>query len=476
MSRNLNDKKKGEDHEFIMDKLSASRDPVGDVFVKDNRIFRGIREEFKPYYTGVLNSVVSQRLLGSKIVPTRLSEEELPGYALSLEHKYILPANYAFEWTVSMLRDAAVTTLDICIDLADEGWVLKDATPFNIIFDGCSPIWVDFTSIMPQEKDLYWVAYDQFSRTFLFPLLLGTYLNGRAVRSMFLGNQNGISPEETKKYLPSLAWLRYGWLLGRLYIPLALMSMARQSGTEDDLSKLKTSISEDTKVRRAFFEGVKGNLLSIKLPDVSSMWSNYYTDIRTFFTPSLYDIKQKAVADYIEKCKPASVVDIGCNQGGYSVIASRSGAKVIAFDSDEDSISLLYRLVTEKNLNILPLVGDVVYPSPASGWLGREFKPAQERFRSEMALALALVHHLAITQHQTFDRITYMLAEYTSRWLVTEFVPITDPRSREISRTARRDLSWYTLENFVDALKKVFRTVDLVPSHPEGRVLCFCER
>jgi hypothetical protein len=93
-----------------------------------------------------------------------------------------------------------------------------------------------------------------------------------------------------------------------------------------------------------------------------------------------------------------------------------------------------------------------------------------------MALALALVHHLAITQIQTFDRIVLTLSEYAEKWLITEYVPLEDPRSQELLLTNRRDMSWYSLDAFVLSLKKEFPKVTTFPSSPAGRVLCFCER
>ena len=99
-----------------------------------------------------------------------------------------------------------------------------------------------------------------------------------------------------------------------------------------------------------------------------------------------------------------------------------------------------------------------------------------ERFRSEMGMALALEHHLAISQNQTFDRIVETLDDYCQKWLITEFVPTTDPRVQELLLTNRRDMSWYTLENFLQALEKRYKKVETYPSHPDGRVLCFCEK
>ena len=174
--------------------------------------------------------------------------------------------------------------------------------------------------------------------------------------------------------------------------------------------------------------------------------------------------------------KPKTVTDIGCNQGGYAILAVQAGARVVAFDTDEDSVALLYRLAQLKNLPILPLVVDLTNPTPQTGWRALEFPAAPQRFRSEMAFALALVHHLAITQMQSFNRIVYELSDYTDRWLVTEFVPIDDPRSQELLLTNRRDVSWFTLECYVEALQGKFRRIETFPSYPTGRTLILCEK
>jgi SAM-dependent methyltransferase len=136
-----------------------------------------------------------------------------------------------------------------------------------------------------------------------------------------------------------------------------------------------------------------------------SFWSRYYADIQTFMRPEAFTPKQATVARILEQCRPETVVDIGCNRGGYAILAARAGARVTAFDTDEDSVALLYELAKEQRLDILPLVMDFLSPSPACGWRGLQFPSALQRLRSEMALALALVHHLAITQRQTFERI-----------------------------------------------------------------------
>ena len=454
--------------------LSAERDPVGVVHVNGDLVIREIHKEFKDYFQDILKQAVVQKMLGHQLIDARVVKSNSQG--LTLEHPLIAPASYAYEWPLPMLQDAALLTLEISQALSEIDTVLKDATPWNILFRGARPQWVDFTSLMPQDSDLPWVAYDQYCLTFLYPLLVGYFHSGKVMRALLLASQNGISHEEITHYLPGSAKFKFGWLNNRLYLPKFVVDLARKAGSEKDLVKRSQQAVISSAARRAFFEGLRKDTLSIRVNPDQDEWSNYNTKIGSFFKPEQFDQKQQKVAELINKCKPTSVVDIGCQQGGYAILAARHGARVTAFDTDETSISLLYRMAKEKDLNILPLVGDVIFPTPASGWRAQEFLPANQRLRAQMALALELVHQMAITHIQTFDRIVLTLADYAEKWLVTEFIPLEDARCQDMLLTIRRDISWYTLDNFLAALRKEFASVTTFPSSPAGCTLCFCTR
>lgn len=454
--------------------LSAERDPVGVTYVKGGKVLREINNEFKDFFLSFLKNPAHELLFKQGLIDTSIASQS--GKSLTLEHPLISPVNYAYEWPLPMLKDAALLSLGLNLALLDNEMVLKDATPWNIVFQHTRPVWVDFTSLMPQEKDLLWVAYDQFCRTFLFPLLIGYFFTGRMSRALLLESQNGISPNEVSKALPGSARFKFGWLNSRVYLPKLAIDLARKSGSEKDLARRIQVSAYTNAARRSFFESLRKDVNSIPVGSASSDWSKYYADINSFFEPAAFNAKQQKITELITELHPKTVVDIGCNQGGYSVLAAQQGASVVAFDNDEDSVSLLYKLAKEKNLSILPLTGDVLYPAPQSGWRAQEFPSAPARFRAEMAMALALVHHLAITQIQTFDRIVLTLSEYADKWLLTEFVPLEDPRSQELLLTNRRDMSWYSLDGFLSALKKEFKKIQTFPSHPQGRVLCLCER
>ena len=52
------------------------------------------------------------------------------------EHERLPLHSYPYEWTYSMLRDAAQLHLDLLEQALLEGWTIKDSTPYNIQFVG----------------------------------------------------------------------------------------------------------------------------------------------------------------------------------------------------------------------------------------------------------------------------------------------------------------------------------------------------
>ncbi len=451
-------------------------DPAGAVYDRDGRIVRGIRDEFAPFYAALLERAVVRRLLGRAVVETEVASPGLPGYPLTLEHRRIAPVSYCYEWPAAMLQDAALLTLDIGVQLLKDGLSLQDAYPWNVVFDGPRPLLVDFTSIVPQDPDLLWVAYDQFCSFFLYPLVMASMGAGRIARALLRDHIAGVPVEEFVRWFPARGVLRAPWLLGRVLLPFWTLSLLRRWGQQDRIVKMAGRLRPSGAARAAFLRSLRARVASLPIGHTASGWTNYYADMQTFNRPEEFSEKQSRVARILGECRPKTLMDLGCNRGGYAILAARSGARVTACDADEASVGFLYQLARERGLAILPLVLDVLNPSPACGWRGVQFAGATQRLRSEMALALALVHHLAITQRQTFERIVPTLADYAEKWLLVEYVPLEDLHSRELMATLRRDMRWYTLDRFRDALGTAFRTIQTYPSHPPGRVLLLCTK
>ena len=59
--------------------------------------------------------------------------------AAVLRHERIPFVSYPYEWTFSMLKDAALLQLDLLLAALEHDLVLKDSTPYNVQFKGAQP-------------------------------------------------------------------------------------------------------------------------------------------------------------------------------------------------------------------------------------------------------------------------------------------------------------------------------------------------
>jgi hypothetical protein len=137
-------------------------------------------------------------------------------------------------------------------------------------------------------------------------------------------------------------------------------------------------------------------------------------------------------------------------------------------------VTQLYRETKTTGLPILPLVMDIRNPSPGRGVCNETFAAASERLSCEMVVALDLVHRLVIKRRLNFDQIAASFSAFSAKWLVVEFAPGDDPEVRDSWSDDHRD--WYTLEGFKVSLGKHYRTIRVVRSSPEPRVLLICAK
>ncbi|MEY4927575.1 MAG: hypothetical protein RI894_2011, partial [Bacteroidota bacterium] len=88
----------------------------------------------------------------------------------------------------------------------------------------------------------------------------------------------------------------------------------------------------------------------------------------------------------------------------------------------------------------------------------------------DLLFALALVHHLAISNQIPFAKIATLFATLTS-WLVVEFVLRTDPKVEKLLRNRRDTASHYSLEAFEVAFFALFDVVEKQVLPPNGRII-----
>ena len=456
--------------------LSGGMDPTGSIFEQDGAIFRSIVPEFTPFVKSLLQNQQIRDMIGHEFVDTAVFQEESASKNLILKHRKISPANYPYEWTGLMLHDAAQLTLDTCLKLLDEGLILKDATPWNIVFESSKPVFVDFTSIMPVDDDLNWVALDQYMHMFLFPLMAAENGFGKAARSLLLASQAGITAAEISKYMKSNALIKKSWLINRLLIPRAMVNLLQSTGQDKEVGKLISGTTIPKEKRKQFFTKLLAELNTIKPLNNRKKWAQYQADMAPYFDAERFNPKQERISLLLQELKPRTVVCIGCKKGGFAILAARQGITVTAFDTNEGSLDMLYQTAKFNDLKILPLIMDIANPTPPAGWRSSQYPAAIERLKAEGALALTQVHNLAITQGHSFIKIAEVYSDFCEKWLITEFIPIDDPRVKELLITMRRDLNWYSLENYLEALGSKFKDISTYESYPSGRTLILCKK
>jgi hypothetical protein len=102
--------------------------------------------------------------------------------------------------------------------------------------------------------------------------------------------------------------------------------------------------------------------------------------------------------------------------------------------------------------------------------------PAHNRLNCDFTICLAVVHHICYFGNGTFDDFAERLNRFTNKILIVEFVPYDDVHLTG-KKYKGKDRSWYTLENFIKAIKKWFPgDYEIFESTPSPRILIkFCK-
>ena len=178
----------------------------------------------------------------------------------------------------------------------------------------------------------------------------------------------------------------------------------------------------------------------------------------------------------MDKVKPQNVWDLGGNIGVFSRIASDKGIPTFSFDVDPTAVEINYRQVREKKeKHILPLLLDLTNPSPALGWDCSERSSIYQRGPADCVLALALIHHLAISNNVPFDRMAEMFARL-GRYLIIEFVPKSDSQVQRLLRSRKDIFDRYDQKNFELAFSRMFSIEKTDQVKDSQRIMCLMKR
>ncbi len=401
-------------------------DPNGYLFELEEGTYRAIYDGVADFYRELFARGIVERLVENNgLVPSWIVESPIDAVpeSLVLRHERIEPLTYCVEWCPSMLQRAALQLLELSMALLDHDCMLQDAYPWNTLYRGTGPVFVDFTSIVPVDGRMIWPAHGQFEEFFLRPLLLSQWGKWEIARLLLFDNITGVSRRQFLGLAPiSHKVLHAGTSLSQ-WLDGFLQS---HPGARRKLKEgmVKAQVRVDRRVRDRFFGRLYRKIDGISITSNGDVWQDYYQSL-----PQNVDrrAKHELVGRVLRRLAPSTVLDLGANTGSFSVMAAEEGAQVTAIDSSTACMERLFRYATEKCLKVLPLVADVLCPTPAFGFLGEQYPYLFDRVRSDTVLCLGLMHHLHITGRQSFERIAKMLDQVSTRAVIFEYVDPSDP-------------------------------------------------
>lgn len=449
---------------------SSFRDPAGFLFEREGILYRQVNLFYKDNYDLLINSRLYQKLVSEKLLVSH-SEVKIEPADEDKVYKIIQPEridfiSYPYEWCFSQLKDAALLTLKIQKLALDHGMSLKDCSTYNIQFQAGKPIFIDTLSFERYQEGKPWVAYRQFCQHFLAPLVLMSYQDIRLSQLLRI-YLDGIPLDLTSQLLP----------LRTRFFPSILTHIHLHAGSQKRYAEKRIDVSR-LRLGRMALLGIIDNLEKLishlKWSPRGTEWADYYREIN--YTPEAFEHKKKIVAEMLAALKPAKVWDMGANTGIFSRIASRTGARVISPDSDPAAVELNYlECKNKQEENILPLVIDLTNPSPCTGWENRERMSLIERGPVDTVLALALIHHLAISNNLPLSRIAEFFSKIC-RSLIIEFVPKSDSQVQRLLATREDIFPNYTREGFEKAFKEYFHVEDPVQISGSERTIYLMHR
>jgi hypothetical protein len=416
-------------------------DAAGRVFIWNEDIYRGIAAPLAKFFASLLADGVIDRLVNQGLlIETRASDVALDGYEMVLQHRRLPFVSYPDEWSAPMLHDAARLIIGLALELVSAGLVLKDSHPWNVLFEGTRPVYVDVTSIA-RLNQCGWAAYHEFCIYCLNPLLLMISGQDRIAR-LLLVEEEGVRGQDLLPYLaPRLRW-KLAVLRSKRAFSAAMCHVRnrnRFSKHAQDSFGAGELISELQELN-SFVE-------RLPMPSYGSA-QEILPESDIFF------------AQFIRETAVSTVLDVS-DTAQYARLAAKSVRSVVRFDADPEAAGQLYAQARELSLPILPLVMDFRKPTPARGLADHWSIAAIDRLACDMVVAIGVLPSWVFRGRLTFDHVAEGISGFSKRFAIVEFVPSDRP---DVQRMAGESCGWYTIDNLSLALERRFTKVTRVPT------------
>ncbi|NIS80480.1 MAG: SAM-dependent methyltransferase [Anaerolineales bacterium] len=452
---------------------ASFRDPSGFLFSREGQLYRQINETYREQYQALMDSGLYASLVRDGLLLEHTEVDATPAEP-AMAFKIIRPESlpfisYPYEWCFGQLKDAALTTLAIQKRALEFGMSLKDCSAYNIQFHRGRPVLIDTLSFELYIEGEPWVAYRQFCQHFLAPLALMALQDVR-LNQLLRVNIDGVPLDLASNLLPGRTKLNLGL---RVHIHAHAASQRRYADKIVDKETVSRKMSRTSFL--GWIDSLERSVRGLEWEIAETEWGDYY-DATHNYTPAALDHKRQTVDAYLESIQPTDVWDLGANVGFFSRLASNRGIPTLAFDIDPAAVEQNYRTSkAEGEENLLPLLLDLTNPSPNLGWHNQERDSLLDRGPADAILALAFVHHMAISNNVPLN----MLADFfhhLGTWLIVEFVPKTDSQVQRLLAMREDIFPDYTREGFERLFEDKFTIQETTPIRESERMLYLMKR
>jgi len=418
-----------------------SIDRIGRVFTYKGNIFRAIHPGMESFVLSLFEKKIIQKLISTRVLlDTKVTRMRLNNSRLILWHEKIEHVTKPAFWPWEFYKSAGITFLKLNEQLLDWGLATCDGHQENIMMrQNCSPVFIDFGSLLPLNE-----------------------------------SRNGLtSLEQFKRCFFNIMMLR----LKKPELETIIRMICYQKGSlkdEEYLAMTGESIEIPFGNRSACLRLFKAIVSKLEFANKHGTWSGYHKDKDFSATDpnESDDTRAELINNLLKLYRPSTVIDIASNAGKFAMMAAQHGAKVYAFDIDPEAIDRLYYRAIKAGPGISLSVG-----------IHNIFRGDRYDFRrrplnatGEVALSLAISHHMFITQKMPMTFIAHILSAYSQKILISEFMPYGLGSTKYQPHPLPKG---YDMMNYINAFKGIFRRVKIIYyptlSHWSFRVLLVFE-
>ncbi|WP_417351906.1 class I SAM-dependent methyltransferase [Flavobacterium alkalisoli] len=393
---------------------SSFRDPSGYIFTENDTVLRQVNPVYFKQYNSLKNKGFYDKLFkAGLLIPHEEVKADENGIVIRPEN--IPFFSYPYEWSFNQYKHAALHTLKLQKYCIQNGYSLKDATAFNITFHKGKPVFVDSLSFDYYTEGEPWRAYRQFLMHFFAPLLLAKYY-GNDILKLLMQHIDGIPLDKAAKMLPFKC--RFSPVIyTNIYLTAKYDAKYSNSVGAEKERKINISKEAQIKILDSLYNYIKDFELNEK-----TEWKDYYSI--TNYDAEAFDYKKDLVRKWYGSVNASKLIDFGGNDGTFSRVLKDLAEEILVTDIDPNAVDQNYlQVLKNKESNILPLVSDLVNPVPGIGLNNAERDSLLDRIKKgnyDVAMALALIHHISLTGNVPFSMSANLFASLTP-YLIIEF-------------------------------------------------------